>query len=140
MSHDPSVSDIPDCRVVVSEPDSAAVHSVVDSSSWLITRERDHTASWVCDQSSHVEVETLMTCLSTTLPPQQCMSPLMTLMIFYHSPPFLCPMPHTSLTFNPQNCVHSMYGRVTKPVHRLVRKHDAVCTTSVAPYCAFLLF
>ncbi|KAJ8369746.1 hypothetical protein SKAU_G00097740 [Synaphobranchus kaupii] len=70
VSHDPSTSDVLDREAAVSEPGSAAEHSVVDSSSRLNMCERDRTASWVCDQSGHagVEMTHLMTYLSATLP------------------------------------------------------------------------
>ncbi|KAJ8353092.1 hypothetical protein AAFF_G00109880 [Aldrovandia affinis] len=57
VSHDPS--NVPDPEAAVSEPESVAEHSVVDSSSWLNVSERNRTASWVCDQSCTAEVESV---------------------------------------------------------------------------------
>lgn len=148
VSHGPSVSDIPDCPVAVSEPDSAAEHSVVDSSSWLITCERDRTASWVCDQSSHVEEESVNDSLgdlsvyhapsSTVHVSSDDVDDLLS-----QSPVPLSHAPHLTDIQPPcpENSVRSRYGRVTKPVHSLVENMMQFTPRfSVAPQCVFLLF
>ncbi|KAJ8416355.1 hypothetical protein AAFF_G00356430 [Aldrovandia affinis] len=57
VSHDPS--NVPDPEAAVSEPESVAEHSVVDSSSWLNVRNVNRTASWGSDQSCTAEVESV---------------------------------------------------------------------------------
>ncbi|KAJ8332253.1 hypothetical protein SKAU_G00427360 [Synaphobranchus kaupii] len=135
VSHDPSTSDVLDREAAVSEPDSAAEHSVVDSSSRLNMCERDHTASWVCDQSGHAGVESVNDSLDD-LPVSRAPSltvhvpsndaaaiPSQSPVPLYHAPPFT-----DILSQGPENSVRSRCGRVVKPVHMLIE-------TMPAPQC-----
>ncbi|KAJ8342714.1 hypothetical protein SKAU_G00326420 [Synaphobranchus kaupii] len=147
VSHDPSTSDVLDREAAVSEPDSAAEHSVVDSSSRLNMCERDRTASWVCDQSGHAGVESVndslddlpvsrAPSLTVHVPSNDAAAIPLQSPVPYHAPPFT-----DILSQGPENSVRSRCGRIVKPVHRLIETMVQFTSRfSVAPQSAFLLF
>ena len=140
----PLISDVPDREGAVSEPDDAAEHSMVDSSSWLNMCERDRTASWVCDLSGHAEIESVNDSLddlpvdyvpsATVHVPSNGVAalPSQSPVPLSHSPPL-----SDILTQGPENRVRSRYSRVVKLVHRLIENiYSLRCVFSVAPQSA----
>ncbi|KAJ8413958.1 hypothetical protein AAFF_G00065560 [Aldrovandia affinis] len=121
VSHDPS--NVPDPEAAVSEPESVAEHSVVDSSSWLNVSERNRTASWVCDQSCTAEVESVNG-VSVGRASSPTVSVPSTDATALPSPPPV-PLSHALpltgiLPQGPENSVRSRYGRVVRPVRSWV--------------------
>ncbi|KAJ8373066.1 hypothetical protein AAFF_G00271940 [Aldrovandia affinis] len=120
VSHDPS--NVPDPEAAVSEPESVAEHSVVDSSSWLNVSERNRTASWVCDQSCTAEVESVNG-VSVGRASSPTVSVPSTDATALPSPPPV-PLSHALpltgiLPQGPENSVRSRYGRVVRPVREV---------------------
>ncbi|KAJ8384799.1 hypothetical protein AAFF_G00197860 [Aldrovandia affinis] len=142
VSHDPS--NVPDPEAAVSEPESVAEHSVVDSSSWLNVSERNRTASWVCDQSCTAEVESVngvsvgrASSPTVSVPLHRCYcSSLTATRSLSHALPLTGILPQ-----GPENSVRSRYGRVVRPVRRFIETMVQFTPRfSVAPQSFSLLF